>query len=71
MQRIIGFLIVVVSMIVFAVGGAAVPSANQWIAADCGYKTNAFLIGGIITMIAGATVACCAEMKKRAPALRK
>ena len=71
MQRIIGLLIVVVSMIVFAVGGAAVPSANQWIAADCGYKTNAFLIGGIITMIGGATVACFAEMKKRALALRK
>ena len=56
MLRIIGLALVFVSMIVFAQGGAAVPTARQWIAADCSFKTTAFLAGGIATMIAGATL---------------
>ncbi len=57
MLRIIGLALVVVSMIVFAQGGAAVPTARQWIANDCSFKTTTFLAGGIVTMIAGATLA--------------
>ena len=38
-------------------GGDAVPTARQWIANDYSFKTTAFLTGGIVTMIAGATLA--------------
>ena len=57
MLRITGLALVVVSMIVFARGGAAVPTARQWIASDYSFKTTTFLAGGIATMIAGATLA--------------
>jgi hypothetical protein len=57
MLRIIGLALVVVSMIVFAQGGDIVPTAKEWIASDSSFKTTAFLAGGIVTMIAGATLA--------------
>jgi hypothetical protein len=57
MLRIIGLALVVVSMIVFAQGADAVPTARQWIVDDYSFKTTAFLAGGIATMIAGATLA--------------
>jgi hypothetical protein len=44
-------------MIVFAQGGDIVPTAKQWIASDYSFKTTAFLAGGIVTMIVGATLA--------------
>jgi uncharacterized membrane protein YjjP (DUF1212 family) len=70
MQRIIGLIILNVSMIVFAAGAAAVPSARQWIIADYGFKTQTFLIGGIIVMVTGATMACSVRTGKvRARAL--
>jgi hypothetical protein len=56
MFRIAGLMIVVTSMIVFAVGADALPSANQWIIDDYGFKAAGFLIGGIITMFLGATL---------------
>jgi hypothetical protein len=55
----------------FALGADAVPSANQWIANDSGYKTSMFLICGIISMVGGATVACFAKTNRRAAALKK
>lgn len=71
MQRNLGLLILVLSMIMFALGADAVPSANQWIANDSGYKTSMFLICGIISMVGGATVACFAKTNRRAAALKK
>ena len=64
MQRIIGLAILNVSMIVFAAGAAAMPSARQWIVADYGFKTQTFLIGGIIVMVTGATMACFIRTRK-------
>jgi hypothetical protein len=57
MFRIAGLIIVVASMIVFAVGANALPSAKQWIIDDYGFKATGFLAGGIITMFLGATLA--------------
>lgn len=70
MLRIFGLTIVIVSMIMFALGAQAVPTANQWIADDCGFKTNGFLAGGIISMFVGATLAYLggrAETRNRPP----
>ena len=71
MQRIIGLIILNMSMSIFGAGGAAVPSASQWIADDCGFKTQSFLIGGILTMIIGATWANIALLRKRTAAPKK
>jgi hypothetical protein len=57
MFRIAGLMIVVTSMIVFAVGADALPSAKQWVIDDYGFKATGFLTGGIITMFLGATLA--------------
>ena len=71
MQRTLGLFILVVSMLMFALGADAVPTAKQWIVDDYGYKTIAFLICGIISMVAGATVACFAKTNRRGAALKK
>jgi hypothetical protein len=71
MRRTIGLTILGASMIVFTAGGVAIPSARQWIADDYNFKTETFLIGGVIVMIIAATMACFTKSAKEMEYLRK
>ena len=63
-QRIIGLSILITSMAVFGFGTGALSSADQSLASDVPWKTHAFIVGGIASMVVGATMACFAKKQK-------